>query len=130
VLLAHAGDFQLAWQRCRFSLARRHYNFPMAAFASNLECDVHLVPFVRELGCTYCRRFLETAPDPKDMAMSVRLDELERWLTARRSVPEQMYYRRIEQLVGRQISLTELNDPDLLMKRAQRPSRQWDWDDW
>jgi hypothetical protein len=41
-----------------------------------------------------------------------------------------MYYRRIEQLVGRQISLTELNDPDLLMKRAQRPSRQWDWDDW
>ncbi len=95
------------------------------------ECDIHLVPFERATGCRYCLRFLEDAPKADDLPMTVRLTELEQWLSARRSVPEELLYRRIEALVGRSISLHELDDPDLLLRRAQQPRRNWDyWSDW
>ncbi|MBA4180911.1 MAG: hypothetical protein C0506_10020 [Anaerolinea sp.] len=90
---------------------------------SALECDVHLVPLSPGEPCAYCLRFLESAPDPDQIPPAVRLDELERWLTATPAVPLELLYRRIEQLVGRPISLHELEDPDLLMRRAQRPRR-------
>ena len=45
------------------------------------------------------------------------------------SVPEDMLFARIEALVGRRISPHELDDPDTLIRRAQRPGRQYDWDD-
>lgn len=94
------------------------------------ECDIHLVPFDRERGCTYCVRFLGEAPNPANLSMQTRVDELERWLLATRSVPEEMYYERIEALVGRRISPHELDDPDTLIRRAQRPGRNHQWDDW
>jgi len=38
---------------------------------------------------------------------------------------------RIEQLVGRPVMPWELEEPDMLMRRAQRPRRQDGyWDDW
>lgn len=95
-----------------------------------LECDVHLVPIQDERGCTYCVRFLEDAPDVSLLSMTTRIEELERWLVANRSVPEHMFYERVEALVGRRISPHELDDPDLLIQRAQRPSRNYDWNDW
>ncbi len=98
--------------------------------AYTAECDVHLVPMDPSEGCVYCLRFLAEAPDPELLPMTVRLSELEQWLTARRSVPDEMLYERIEQLVGRKISLHELRDPDELLRRAQRPRRNFDWDDW
>jgi hypothetical protein len=64
------------------------------------------------------------------MSEGARLEELEQWLTARPSVPAELLYRRIEELVGRRISLAELEDPDLLLQRARGPHRAWDWDDW
>lgn len=102
----------------------------MVTLAGTYECDVHLVPYPSERGCTYCLRFLEEAPDPSQLSSFARLEELERWLMAERSVPEHLYHQRIEALVGRRISLYELDNPDLLMRRAQRPSRFNDWDDW
>jgi DNA-binding transcriptional regulator YdaS (Cro superfamily) len=99
-----------------------------SAFAA--DCDVHLVPMDPESGCIYCLRFLGDAPDAKLLPVTVKLIELEQWLTARRSVPEEMLYQRIEQLVGRKISLHELRNPDELLRRAQRPKRNFDWDDW
>ncbi len=102
----------------------------MVATTRVIECDIHLVPFERHRGCVYCLRFLEDAPDPATLSQPAKLEELERWLLAERSVPEDLLYRRIEALVGRRISLHELDDPDLLLRRAQRPARQWDWDDW
>ena len=95
-----------------------------------LECDIHLVPILDEDGCTYCVRFLEHAPDASQLSATTRIEELERWLLASRSVPEDMYYARIEALVGRRISPHELDDPDTLIRRAQRPGRSYDWDDW
>ncbi len=53
--------------------------------------------------------------------MTTRIEELERWLLANRSVPEELFYARIEALVGRRISPHELDDPDTLIQRAQRP---------
>lgn len=87
------------------------------------ECDVHKVPLAAGESCSYCLRFLESAPDPSELPAAIRLDELERWLTATPCVPLELRYRRIEQLVGRQISLHELEDPDTLMRHAQRPRR-------
>ena len=78
----------------------------------------------------YCIRFLEDAPDPSQLSTDARLEELERWLMADRSVPDDMLFNRIEALVGRRISMHELDNPDVLMRRAQRPSRWDDWDDW
>ena len=95
-----------------------------------LECDVHLVPILDERGCTYCVRFLEAAPDVSELSTITRVEELERWLMANRSVPEHMFYARVEALVGRRISPHELDDPDTLIRRAQRPGRNYDWDDW
>lgn len=95
------------------------------------ECDIHLVPLERGQGCAYCLRFLADAPDADELPPAVRMDELERWLTAGHSVPDELIYRRIEQLVGRRISIDELDDPDELIRRAQRPRRRGDfWDDW
>lgn len=87
------------------------------------ECDIHLVPLAVGASCSYCLRFLECAPDAAELPVAVRVEELERWLTAAASVPMELLYRRIEQLVGRQISLHELDDPDLLIRRAQHPRR-------
>lgn len=101
----------------------------MVAIAA-YECDIHLVPFERERGCVYCIRFLEQAPSTANLSMQTKIDELERWLLATRSVPEEMFYERIEALVGRRISPHELDDPDTLIRRAQRPGRHYDWDDW
>lgn len=95
-----------------------------------LECDVHLVPIDPVAGCQYCLRFLEDYPDVDQLTQAQRLEELERWLTAEPSVPIELLYRRIEALVGRRISMHELDDPDLLLRRAQRPRRNTDWDDW
>jgi hypothetical protein len=86
------------------------------------ECDVHLVPIAGE-GCPYCLRFLADAPDPDALGMPERLDELERWLTAAPSVDAELIYRRIEQLAGRQVSLQELANPDLFLRRLRRPRR-------
>jgi len=94
------------------------------------ECDVHLVPIVSAEGCVYCRRFLADAPPGQAMPEGARIEELEQWLAARLSVPAELLYRRIEELVGRRISLSELEDPDLLLQRARGPRRAWDWDDW
>lgn len=94
------------------------------------ECDIHLVPFEAGEGCRYCLRFLEAPPDPKQMAPAMRLEELEQWLTARRSAPEHLLYARIEQLLGRRLSIHELDDPDLLLLRAQRPRRDAMADYW
>jgi hypothetical protein len=94
------------------------------------ECDVHLVPIDPVEGCSYCLRFLEDYPDVEQFTQAQRLEELERWLMAEPSVPIDMLYRRIEALVGRRISMHELDDPDLLLRRAQRPRRDPDWDDW
>jgi hypothetical protein len=94
------------------------------------ECDIHLVPFEVGEGCRYCLRFLEAPPDPKQMAPAMRLEELEQWLTARRSAPEHLLYARIEQLLGRRLSIHELDDPDLLLLRAQRPRRDAMADYW
>lgn len=102
----------------------------MARPRRQLECDIHLVPIVDERGCGYCLRFLADAPDARDLSMTTRIEELERWLLANRSVPEELYYARIEALVGRRISPHELDDPDTLIERAQRPGRRYDWDDW
>jgi molybdopterin converting factor small subunit len=93
------------------------------------ECDVHLVPIVSGEGCLYCRRFLGEASAATEMTEGARLEELEQWLLARRSVPAELLYRRIEELAGRRISLAELEDPDLLLQRARGPRRAWDWDD-
>jgi len=98
--------------------------------ADALECDIHLVPLVRGQGCAYCLRFLEEAPDADELSPGVRMDELERWLTAGHSVPDELIYRRIEALVGRRISIDELDHPDELLRRAQRPRRRGGWDDW
>jgi hypothetical protein len=94
------------------------------------DCDIHLVPLDETRGCTYCLRFLANAPDAKELTLLQRLDELEQWLTARHSVPEEVLYRRIEELAGRGISIHELDDPDLFLRRAQRPQRQMDYWDW
>jgi hypothetical protein len=103
----------------------------MATTRFTAECDVHLTPMDPAEGCHYCLRFLADPPDVDDLPAGVRMDELEQWLMATRSVPADMLYRRIEQLVGRSISMHELEDPDRLMERARRPKRQWDWwDDW
>ncbi len=88
------------------------------------ECDIHLVPFDEAEGCRYCLRFLEAPPDPDLMASAMRLEELEQWLTARPSVPEHLLYTRIEQLLGRRLSIHELDEPDLLLRRARLPRRQ------
>ena len=102
----------------------------MVSMRRAVECDVHLVPILDERGCNYCVRFLEEAPDVSQLSTTTRLEELERWLTASRSVPENLLFNRIEALVGRRISMHELDDPDTLMRRAQRPGRNYDWDDW
>lgn len=94
------------------------------------ECDIHLVPFEEAKGCRYCLRFLEAPPDPNLMTPAMRLEELEQWLTARPSVPEHLLYARIEQLLGRRLSIHELDDPDLLLRRAQRPRRDPAADYW
>ena len=91
------------------------------------ECETHLVP-VDDDGCQYCVRFVETAPDVAKMSRAERLDELERWLLSTNSLPAGLLYQRIEQLVGRPVGAYELDDPDMLMRRAMRPRRQWD--DW
>ena len=102
----------------------------MAVARPALECDIHLFPLTLERWCPYCVRFLETAPDASELSKEARLEELERWLLAERSVPEHMLYERVEALVGRRISMHELDNPDVLMRRAQRPNRWDDWDDW
>jgi hypothetical protein len=94
------------------------------------ECDIHLVPFDEAEGCRYCLRFLEAPPDPDLMSPAMRLEELEQWLTAQRSVPEQLLYGRIEQLLGWRLSVHELDDPDLVLRRAQRPRRDAMADYW
>ena len=88
-----------------------------------LECDVHLVPLRSGGPCPYCLRFLESAPAVEGLTAPVRMDELERWLMATPVVPLELLYRRIEQLVGRPISVHELDDPDLLMRSVMRPRR-------
>ncbi len=95
-----------------------------------VECDVHLVPIEASEGCGYCLRFLEDYPDVGQLTDAQRLEELERWLTSDPSVPVDLLYRRIEALMGRRISIHELDDPDLLLLRAQRPRRNSEWDDW
>lgn len=94
------------------------------------ECDIHLVPFDEATGCPYCLRFLAAPPDPGLMAPAMRLEELEQWLMTRRSVPEELLYSRIEQLLGRRLSIHELDDPDTLMRRTQRPQRHHAMDWW
>lgn len=94
------------------------------------ECDVHLVPIDGAgAGCPYCLRFLANAPDPDALSMAQRLDELERWLTATPSVDAELIYQRIEQLAGRKVSLQELSDPDLFLRRLRRPRRSFSDDD-
>ncbi len=94
------------------------------------ECDIHLVPITNAAGCGYCLRFLAEAPPGHALPEGVRLEELEQWLTARQSVPEELLYRRIEELVGRRISLYELEQPDELLQEARGPRRGRTWDDW
>lgn len=95
------------------------------------ECDIHLVPIASAAGCGYCLRFLAGAPPGHELPEGVRLEELEQWLTARRSVPEELLYRRIEELVGRRISLSELEHPDELLQEARLPRRRGGpWADW
>jgi hypothetical protein len=95
------------------------------------ECDIHLVPLADAEDCGYCLRFLATAPPADELPAAVKLEELEQWLTATPAVPLELLYRRIEALVGRSISLHELDNPDLLLRRAQRPRRRNDfWDDY
>jgi len=106
------------------------YNAPVARVRTSAECDIHLVPFATGEGCHYCLRFLEDAPDVACLPLEVRIEELERWLMANRSVPDDLLYARIEALVGRRISPHELDDPDTLIRRAQHPGRYTDWDDW
>lgn len=117
----------MSW-RARFGQNGTVQAWPWGRMAE--ECDIHLVPIVDEGGCGYCRRFLERAPGAAEMDEGARLEELEQWLTARLSVPAELLYRRIEELVGRRISLVELEDPDLLLQRARAPGRSWAWDDW
>jgi hypothetical protein len=102
----------------------------MRTLRASPECDIHLFPITDEKGCCYCLRFLEAAPDPSELSTVTRVEELERWLLANRSVPEHLFYARVEALVGRRISPHELDDPDTLIRRAQRPGRTYDWDDW
>ncbi len=92
-----------------------------------MECDTHLVPIDLRDGCPYCVRFVEMAPDPEKMSRDERLEELERWLLSERSLPPDLFYRRVEQLVGRPVGAYELEDPDTLMRRAMRPRRRDDW---
>ena len=92
-----------------------------------LECDIHLVPIDPVEGCSYCVRFVEAAPDPEKMSREERLEELERWLLSERSLPHDVFYRRVEALVGRPVGAYELEDPDMLMRRAARPRRRDDW---
>ena len=92
------------------------------------ECDVHLVP-IDGAGCPYCLRFLAVAPDPDTLTMADRLDELERWLTAEPSVDAELIYQRIERLAGRKVSLQELANPDMFLRRLRRPRRSVSDDD-
>ena len=92
--------------------------------SATAECDIHLVPFERTVGCGYCLRFLAAAPKADSLPLAVRIEELEQWLTAERSVPAELLYERIEELAGRRISVHELDDPDLLLRRVQRPRRR------
>jgi hypothetical protein len=92
------------------------------------ECDVHLVP-IDGAGCPYCLRFLQNAPAAESLSTAQRLDELERWLTAEPSVDAELIYRRIEQLAGRQVSLQELANPDMFLRRLRRPRRTGFGDD-
>lgn len=94
------------------------------------ECDIHLVPFEEAAGCRYCLRFLASPPDAALMGPAMRIEELEQWLLARRSVPEGLLYSRIEQLLGRRLSIHELDDPDRLLRSAQRPRRDPDMEWW
>ncbi len=112
-----------------FLLPRLPTMEPMVARWARNECDIHLVPFERDEGCSYCVRFLQDPPNPADLSLEIKIEELERWLLATHSVPEDMLFARIEALVGRRISPHELDDPDTLIRRAQRPGRQYDWDD-
>ena len=102
----------------------------MRSLRASFDCDIHLFPIPDENGCRYCLRFLEEAPDPSELTTVTRVEELERWLLANRSVPDHLFYARVEALVGRRISPHELDDPDTLIRRAQRPGRTYDWDDW
>jgi hypothetical protein len=99
----------------------------MARQQRELECDTHLVPIDPRDGCPYCVRFVEAAPDPEKMSRDERLEELERWLLSQRSLPQDLFYRRVELLVGRPVGAYELEDPDMLMRRAMRPRRRDDW---
>jgi len=92
--------------------------------SATADCDIHLVPFERTVGCGYCLRFLAAAPKADSLPLAVRIEELEQWLTAERSVPAELFYERIEELAGRRISMHELDDPDLLLRRVQRPRRR------
>jgi hypothetical protein len=94
------------------------------------ECDIHLVP-IPEGGCVYCLRFLADPPDVYEMTTTMKLVELEQWLLSRPSVPGELYTRRIEQLVGRAISLYELDEPERLLQEVMNPSLARMWaDDW
>ena len=68
----------------------------MGSIAGAIECDNHLFPISREHGCVYCVRFLKEAPAASELSKEARLEELERWLTAERSVPENMLFDRVE----------------------------------
>lgn len=87
------------------------------------ECDIHLAPLTAGEACSYCVRFLESAPAVESLPAPARMDELERWLMATPVVPLELLYRRIKQLVGRPIGVHELDDSDQLMRAAQRPRR-------
>lgn len=94
------------------------------------DCEIHLVPITAE-SCVYCLRFLGDPPDATEMPPSMRIAELEQWLLSTRSVPEELLYRRIEQLLGRMLGLHELDEPERLLQEVLNPrlARMWD-DDW
>jgi hypothetical protein len=103
----------------------------MAAEPRSTDCEIHLAP-LGDGGCVYCRRFLTNPPDATMMTPSMRAQELEQWLLSAFAVPEDLIYRRVEQLLGRMVSIHELDYPDRLIQEIHSGRRQTSWwdDDW
>ncbi len=103
----------------------------MAGRSGPFDCEIHLAPYGDD-GCVYCLRFLASPPDAAAMTTSMRAQELEQWLLSAYAVPPDRIYRRVEELLGRMVSLHELDDPDRLIAEVHQPSggrAPWD-DDW
>ncbi len=107
------------------------YDTAMAVAPRPFDCEIHLAPTSGE-GCVYCRRFLTNPPDTAMMTPSMRAEELEQWLLSAYAVPADLIYRRVEQLLGRMVSVHELDDPARLIQEVHSGRRQSAWwdDDW